>query len=183
MNKGKLEFWLNVVAYYNKDIPDRVIDLYVHDSINVSLKDLRMAFEKYRNTSQGNFFPLPAQLKLIINPPSDPLDDANEIVARIFRAIRKFGYPNPDEAKHHIGELGWAVVQGMGGWSHLCTSSDLGYQSSVRAQLRDLAKSKLSRIERGEYETVPGKKEWDKVSKINKKIVKIVRSMTKNKEV
>jgi len=146
MNNEKeiAKFWLNVSAYYRQTLPDEVLKMYVYDCKTTSMEELRFAFEKYRQTSQAAFFPLPAVLKNIINPPIDPDAEANCVPAIIFESMKRFGQYRGSEAKDHMGELAWQCVNGFGGWGHLC-SNNMGSESSVRAQLRDLAKSYLTR--------------------------------------
>jgi hypothetical protein len=52
-------------------------------------------------------------------PPSVE-SEATEIVALIFAAISKHGWPNPAQAKEMIGPVGWKLVERQGGWSSIC---------------------------------------------------------------
>ena len=66
------KFWLNVSGYYRQQLPDPILKMYVYDCQGLQLDDLRKAFETYRRGAKAEFFPLPAVLKNIINPP--PID-------------------------------------------------------------------------------------------------------------
>lgn len=154
--KQKTEFWLNLAAYYRQKIPDPVIKMYVYDTKDTPLGELRGAFEAYRQGPQAAFFPLPAVLKNIINPPVDEFAEANECATKIFEAIRKFGYNESQKAREFMGELAWQCVEGMGGYYHFCTSTNMGNDGMVRAQIRDIAKSKIIRANQGRANQLPG---------------------------
>jgi hypothetical protein len=150
------KFWLTVTAYYRQTVENFVIALYAEDCKDVSLVDLKRAFDSHRKSARGSFMPLPMQLIAIINPEVDENAEANEVPSKIFEAISRFGYNHSQQAREYVGELAWSCVEGFGGWYHLCTSSDLGSESTVRAQLRDAAKSKIIREKNGRALQAPG---------------------------
>lgn len=155
--KGFKKFWLNVGAYYGRVIPDEVLKMYSFDSRGVTLKQLSQAFEIYRSGQKAEFFPVPAVLKNIINPPIEKNAEANAAAGLIFEAIRKFGqYASNEVVRDFVGELAWSCIQSMGGWFHVCTNPNLGTDSAVRAQIRDMAISKLTRIEQNRDSQKPG---------------------------
>ena len=42
----------------------------------------------------------------------------------VTKAVWRFGYPHPEEAKEMIGPTGWKAVQAIGGWQRLCESDN-----------------------------------------------------------
>lgn len=150
------KFWFNVATYYDRSLNDAVLKMYVYDCKNIPLDHLRKAFEVYRSSPKAAFFPLPAVLKNIIAPPLDEFSEANEVPSKVFDAIKMFGYTQGQKAKEHVGELAWEVVKGFGGWNHLCSSHNIGNEGTIRAQMRDMAKSKMIRTAQGRANQLPG---------------------------
>ena len=102
-----------------------------------------------------NQFPSPAIIRSKLKPEIDEKDDVQESVNRIITAVPKYGYTNPSGAKNFIGELGWQIVTGSGGWQSLCenlTDDNIGI---YRAQLRDYGISVWKRAKRGELNEAP----------------------------
>lgn len=154
MNEQDLKrFWINVSLYYQKKLPDEIIKMYVYDCKNIALYDLKKAFEAHRQSKKANFMPLPAVLKNFISPPIDETAEANAIVEKIMECISGFGWTNPEGAEKQMGEMAWSVVNGFGGWRNLCYET---ISSATRAQLRDLAKSKIVRMQQGRGQILPG---------------------------
>lgn len=150
--EGIKKFWLNVSAYYRQQIENPVITMYAFDCKNVPLDDLRRAFEIYRNSDRGDFMPVPAALKRIINPPIDENAEANEAVSKIISCMKPF--LAADEARAKMGELAWAVVQSMGGWARMgqLPPPD-GYAIH---NMREMARSKIIRTQQGRANQLPG---------------------------
>ena len=150
------EFWLNVSAFYRQNISDQVLKMYVYDTKDFTIDEMRKAFEIYRNSSESNFFPLPGSLKRMIRPEPNEEDESLELASIIFEAVKKFGYINPTKAREFIGELGWSVLEGFGSWAHFCQLLSVENQGIIRAQIRDSAKAKLRRAKAGRTELPPG---------------------------
>lgn len=68
------------------------------------------------------------------------VDDAHQILGRIFEAASKFGGYQAERAANYIGELGWVAVQRFGGWDAFCMIEEDDF-GTARAQLRDIIKS------------------------------------------
>lgn len=68
-----------------------------------SIADVREAVRKTRSEARGDLTP-------------------GEAWARVFGAIRRFGYIHPDEAREMLGEDLWNVVKQVGGWTDICLS-------------------------------------------------------------
>ena len=155
-NQKELQkFWLMIAKYYQKDISLDVIRIYADHSSRFSIEDMKRGFEMHCESDSAAFFPVPALLIKHIRPRIDEKDEAMEVPGIIFSAITKFGYINGPEARLHMGPLAWSCVQDYGGWNHLC-SSPMTNETAVRAQLRELAKSKINRAQAGRSQLKPG---------------------------
>jgi hypothetical protein len=64
--------------------------------------------------------PTPNQLFELSRPKVTERQNAAEVSARIVTAVKRFGYPWPEEARAFIGEVGWKVVEWQGGWVQVC---------------------------------------------------------------
>lgn len=65
------------------------------------------------------------------------------ISGRIWSAISRYGYMRGTEAREYIGDVGWAVVNMLGGWGPLCENTMIDEQHVFMAQTRDLVQSIL----------------------------------------
>lgn len=86
---------------------------------------------------------------------------ANEASSRIAGAMTKYGSArfngNYDRQREYIGELGWRVVELLGGWQNLCNSIDDNDQlPTFKAQWRGLAMSQASAARRGQANSQVG---------------------------
>lgn len=162
--------WVTLCAYYQKQLPDLVIEMYCQDVSDLDSKDVCSALDLWRRNPKNRTVPLPAQIREMIRPEFvDEDSESREICSRIIESITKFGYPNGSDARNFIGEAGWTVVTSYGGWSHLC--QNLGTKISVdsfNAQARELLKSRIKSspqqfIEVGYFEKM---KELPEVKKV-----------------
>lgn len=129
-------------AYYHRGqtLQDQVLDMYASDLADLDAQECMAAYQRYRRNPANKFFPLPAQIRELVNPEEFVSHEtqARETAARIMGAITKFGWNNHAEAQLFIGAAGWAVVQRQGGWRHLCENVGLKINpTSFQAQLRD----------------------------------------------
>jgi len=150
-NEPIKEFWVAVSAYYRQQVPLETIKLYAYDCRDVSLEDLRIAFEQYRTSKQASFFPIPAVLKNLIRPPFDEEAEANEVVSRIMQCLSPF--KSTQDAQEHMGALAWEVVKSMGGWQWF--GSQPPPNSFIQNSMRDMARSKIVRAHQGRTNEVP----------------------------
>lgn len=159
----------NLAMYYGRQINPLVISMFLNDLSDFSYAEILVALRKYRTTPGCNRFPLPNDLVKIMRPTIDNKNQAIEAASRIIEAVGTFGWPNPEQAKSFIGELGWRVVERIGGWKYICenlgTTFNLG---TFTAQARDLANSTLERNELGLDCTAP------KLNKSNKKVASLL---------
>jgi hypothetical protein len=138
-----------LASYYQKQMPDMVLKMYARDLSDLSLAQTLSAIETYRKDPKNRTMPLPAQLRVIVEPSVDPDSAAREISGRIVQAVVKHGFYRGQEAREFIGEIGWRVVERNGGWGHICTNLGVSIdESTFKAQARDLAKAQLMYGER-----------------------------------
>lgn len=149
------KFWVMVSAYYQRQLDSHVLQMYAEDCKDVTFEEMKWSFEQWRRGPKGFSMPMPLQLVSLIKPENDPIAEANEVTALIFKAINKFGYNQSQGAREFMGELAWSCVEGFGGWYNLCTNENLGGEATVRAQLRDMAKSKMVRSQQGRSDEKP----------------------------
>lgn len=135
---------LLTAGYYGRQISDPVLAMYVEDLQDLNVGKVIRAYADWRRNPRNTAFPLPAQIRGMVEPQVDPLHAAQEIAARITHAITKFGHPCGQEAREYIGPIGWAIVNRQGGWGHLCKYHGITIQpTAFQAQARDLAVSML----------------------------------------
>lgn len=70
--------------------------------------------------------------------------DEQEVVGLIYEAVDLYGYPSPQKAREHIGEVGWRAILTCGGWLNIC-NTPASDDSTLRAQLRMAAQSAIRR--------------------------------------
>lgn len=99
-------------------------------------------------------FPFPVDIRDKIMPENSSNDEANALSNLIISGVGKFGYTNLIKAKESIGELGWQVVSGMGGWRHLCEVLTPDNEGIFRAQIRDYAKVLFKKSIRSQSENI-----------------------------
>jgi hypothetical protein len=87
-------------------------------------------------------------------PKTEPQDDAIEAASLIWGSIAKFGRTNPKEAKAHMGDLAWEIVQRLGGWSSVCTT-EASQRASFIAQARQLGEAVSKKALLGSLEDRP----------------------------
>ena len=95
--------------------------------------------------SKCKYFPSIAEIVAIAR--GTDTDRSMQVVGIIFNALREFGTYRVNDAKEAIPEVAWETVRIYGGWKELCLleTSQLG---TARAQLRDIARSVLSKKDR-----------------------------------
>lgn len=143
-----------LAEYYQKTLTDNQVRMYAEDLSEFPFEEVSRAMDSYRKNPNNKFFPIPAQLVEIMRPGVDDQSEAVEVSGRIWEAIGKFGRDAPARAKSFVGEVGWHVVQRMGGWAAVCEviAEDGGI---FRAQMREIAKSAMIRSKLGILDQPP----------------------------
>lgn len=125
----------------------------VEDICDLNYTQIEKTVMAWGRTERG--FPFPADIRNKLMPVMNHEDDGQEIANLIMKSISQDGYTNSERAKNKIGELGWEVVQRMGGWQHLCEVITNDNESTFRAQIRDFAETVSKKAKRGELNTTP----------------------------
>ncbi len=119
--------WSALGTYYQRPIDDVTLGMYAEDVADVPVALVEQAMKQYRRDPKNRVVPLPAQIRALAQPESQPVSNkalSVDAAARIISAIKKYGWNNPEDARKYIGELGWEVVQRQGGWMAQCESTD-----------------------------------------------------------
>lgn len=127
-------------AYYNRDIKGEIVQMMAADLDDLDPGKCIAAYTQWRRNPANRAFPLPAQIRELVNPEEfiSPEAQAREIAARIVGAITKFGWPNGAAAENYIGPVGWQAVQRAGGWNYLCQNVGVTLNPlTLQAQMRD----------------------------------------------
>lgn len=135
---------IDMAHFYGFDLEKRQLELYV-SVLEQFPKDLVLQSGKeYVQNPKNNKFPIPPHsiMAKYLPQDADPKDIGRLTALRIRDAVGKFGWPHPEEARDYIGEGGWRVVEGFGGWRWLCENLGLNIPESVfMAQCRDALES------------------------------------------
>lgn len=138
MEKIKKALAVLAVAY-SKPMTREMADLYLGILIKKNEQDVLDAIE--RCVTELPRFPTVADICNRIKG-NDP--DDQEIVGLIYEAIELYGYPAPDRARAHMGEVAWRAVLSCGGWINIC-NTPASDDTSLRAQLRMAAQGAIRR--------------------------------------
>src|SRR6185312_1507509 len=135
---------------YNKDLSKDLIQIYLNALGDLSIEQLREGINRWVNHPTKAFFPTPGQIKATLQVTDE--QEARDATARIGEALMKYGDPyghlthNQQRAKALIGELGWLVVERLGGWQKLSSANhpdEVG--PMAQAQWRELAISLMAK--------------------------------------
>jgi hypothetical protein len=137
----------------SKDQAVAMINVMENHFGNESLEKILTAIDRYVLDPKNKVFLSPATLRPYLNPELSTDAKANEVANRIRAAIGKYGWPNPNDARAYIGELGWKVVERAGGWSYICENHGLDLNPlTFFAQSRDSAKAIMESASIGEFD-------------------------------
>jgi hypothetical protein len=124
---------------WSPDFSDQeIVEIWYESFKDYTEDDLKRAFILSRENLEE--FPSIKKLKYLIETGmANEQEIADDVSARIEHAIGAYGYTNPGEAQKYIGEIGWTVIDQLGGWNNACEVliNDL---PSARRQWRELAK-------------------------------------------
>lgn len=130
--------------FYGVEIEQNRLTMILNywESTNIAPPTIIAAYKRFMEESKIYKFPPPAEIMSIIRPKVDSQDFGVLTAARILKAIKDFGWSNPESAKKYIGDAGWSCVRIFGGWEHIC--SELGVSidmTTFQAQVREILKS------------------------------------------
>jgi hypothetical protein len=132
-------------AYYRIKLEDSAIRLHAEDLADLPIEQVRRVYAEIRRDPKIKTMPYPSEIRFRIQPIVSDEDEAREIAATAIGSVVKFGYNNPTEARAAIGEIGWEVIDRLGGWTTFCGGLTDQNLNSYQAQIRDLAGSHLKR--------------------------------------
>lgn len=139
---GKI--WLGLAEMYGKEISTNALTIMLNAIEDLDTEKVIIALNNWARTSKQTRYPLPSEIREIVNPILSTDALAKESSARIQQAISKFGYMQPNLAKEFIGEIGWNVVERFGGWVYICENHGVDLNPlTFLAQARDLAKAQI----------------------------------------
>lgn len=94
---------------------------------------------------QCDRFPSIKQLLDLLEPKADKDAEARVIADAIWSAIERFGsvQSKANLVRETIGELGWRVVEQMGGWRVVCQIADYDNAAVLKAQWRESIKAHM----------------------------------------
>lgn len=146
-----------IALLYGKDLTKDQVTGFINALLNFmpdTFENYLRAFDAYASDVKNKFFPAPVALRAYLQPEASPDAVANEVASKIRQAISKFGWPNPEDARAFIGELGWKVVERSGGWVYLCENHGVELSPlTYFAQSRDLTKSILENSKLGTFDS------------------------------
>lgn len=131
---------VNTAIYYGRQLDPAVLEMMAGDLSDLDAQACIDAYSRYRRNPANRQFPLPAQIRELVNPAEfiGPEVQAREIAARIIGAITKHGWCNGRAAEEYIGPVGWEAVLRQGGWRHLCENVGVNIApTTLQAQMRD----------------------------------------------
>lgn len=133
---------VTMASMYGRQIDEALIAVWSNDLAGIEPEKIGQALIEYRRDPRNTRFPMPAQIRALIQPPAPNADEiAKEIAARVIGAVARFGWPNPNDARAHIGEIGWRNIQKLGGWTFICENLGSTLQATAfQAQFRDLVR-------------------------------------------
>lgn len=153
-------------SYYGRALSEPVLEMYYEDLCDLPTDQVAAAYKTYRRDPKNKTFPLPAQIRDLVDPSPTPEADARAVSGRISEAIVRFGHSNGNEAKLFIGQVGWDIVQSWGGWAYLCQNYGVTIDpGQFEAQTRNRAVDAIQYGEKLGY-TQRGQIEVDRVARL-----------------
>jgi hypothetical protein len=125
--------------YYGRPLSPAAHMMYVEDLQELTGDELALACRQYRTNCENKFFPLPSVLIALARGTQSPEDVGQDIATRIWEAMARRGWNNPEQAKLYIGDAGWEVVKRFGGWQSLCEGTTMDSRGTLIAQMRGIA--------------------------------------------
>jgi len=98
----------------------------------------------YLSSNKTNQFPVPGVIVQAVAPKDiSELDVARAVANKIWSFIARYGYTNADKVKIELGDLGWSVVERMGGWVNICQTTQEDQKGTFIAQTRELVEATI----------------------------------------
>lgn len=135
---------IDMAKFYDQQLDARQLEMYVEVMGKFPISIVLKAGKDYVADVKNTRFPIPPHLILKRFLPQEPdaKDVGRELALRIRGAISTFGWMANEEARKHIGEAGWTIIQNLGGWVYLCEHLGADIQETTFfAQVRDAIES------------------------------------------
>lgn len=124
---------------HSRNMTQEMADYYIESFEGIAEQDVLKALKRCSMEVRG--FPVIADIHQRIK--GSEIDE-QEVVGLIYEAVNLYGYPSPQKAREHIGEIGWRAVLTCGGWLNIC-NTPADQDATLRAQLRMAAQSAIRR--------------------------------------
>lgn len=186
--KQKLKrLWTLTAAYYQRELLDPVLVMYVNDLSDLPFDKVAAAFDGLRSQKGRRTMPMPSDVRDFIAPQADTRDEATELAGKLLGAIARHGWTWPDGFSSalagqfwetmvgaetrltfsfeqavllELGPFGMPVIRLMGGWQALHEEWAAGSEHGVlRAQIRDVAQGLISKTTPAERAALAGPKQ------------------------
>jgi hypothetical protein len=129
---------------YDKDISFDLAKLVIEDLRDLNAEDCFAAIISFRKNPKNKFWPKASDVRGIVVPEISDESLAEQAAKKIPEAIKKFGWPQPNEARAFIGEIGWSFIMSRGGWTNVCQNLGSEWDIGIfHAQARQVAKSEI----------------------------------------
>lgn len=149
MDQAEIERFTAAVSVtatsFGREVRDFALEVYARRMRAVPYQDAMRALYE---AAAGGRMPSADELHAAATGAIAAADEAQDTADRIIRAISSCGWNNSARAMEAIGPVGQEVVRRFGGWGQVCEveTKELG---TLRAQLRDSARSVLARAKAG----------------------------------
>lgn len=125
-----------IADYYERPLKPMVVKMMADDLSDLHFEDVKNAFEVYRKSAKSHRFPLPIEIREIIQPRVNDRSAAEALTSQIIAGIKKHDvYFYPGDAA--FGPAGASLVRRRGGWVRLCNEFWNSDAAMFRAQMRD----------------------------------------------
>lgn len=128
-------------AYYGESLSDDVLTLFVADLEDLPFDLVMQSIKEIRRDPKQTRCPRPAIIRARIEPAPTDDDQVQIAISRILEAVARFGWPNHTQARQHLGDLSWAIIEREGGWVRVCENLSQDNLGTTRAQWRQLGLS------------------------------------------
>lgn len=136
--------WVDVARMYGKELQPGTLRIMLDAVVDLDPDRVLAELRRWVQESRRMTFPLPGELRHMIIPQVDPDAMAREIAGRCVDAIKRFGWPQPENAREYIGEHGWTAIEHSGGWMHFCREHGVGIDPGIfSAQARETIKGRI----------------------------------------
>ena len=139
--------WAGLGEYYRQPLSDQVCGWYAQDLSDLDFETVIAAMRRARFEKGRRQLPMPADVRERAKPAGLVGTNAVDLAAAISSGVARFGYTGTERAKAHIGDVGWGVVERMGGWAHLCMSLKTSEMGTFYAQCRELCRVAIDEAE------------------------------------